>query len=549
MKRPLLWLLSCLILGILLESRWGIAGQIAERRLTLTLYGLLLCCWYGFARGDSARLATLVLGLLAVLTGMSRYAATNQLPAHHISRFVTDELVTLEGYLAQPPEIRIYVAPNGFEKRRYLYVETTWLEQGARRRRVCGRVRLTLGETPPPFTAKTFAYGDVLRTRLRLHLPQNSAAMGDFDYRAYLQRQGIYLVGYLRHDRYLIKLPEQQGNWLLSRIYALQTHILQFFDDYVPASERTVINPTFEAIQVIKAMTIGTGYELSPLTQAYFRQSGLYHLLVVSGVNVGILIWVTHQLLFRLLRIPRRRGNLLLPIVLFAYVGLTGFQFPVLRATLMALTVYFAITCSRLAEPLYSLAFAGALLLFLFPNALPDVSFQLTIAATGFILLLFGFVQQFAWWPRVFPQGDAPPGDERRTRRTWLRYPAQIVVLTLLMTTGAMIGVSPLLAFYFQRAYPYSFPSNLLAEPLVGLLLPLSLVSSVFSFVPELPEIVAAPLLAVNVFLAKCLMAVAKLFSGNDLMIPRPSILMLTLYYLVWSGLLSYRRKEKRDGA
>jgi len=501
--------------------------------LTILFYGLLLCSWYVLYRFNSARLATFLLGIIAIMIGMTRYFSTNQVPVHHLSNFVkTDELVTIEGFLTQPPEFGIYVAQTaGFEKRQYLSVETTWLEQGGLRSRVCGKVRLTLSDSTLPHpAAKTFAYGDVIRTRLLLRIPRNADETENFDYREFLRRRGIYFVGYLDHDRNIIKLPDQQGNFLFRWIYALQARILQFFDNYIALHAPSAFSPTADALQVIKAMTLGNDDELTPLVKAHFRQSGLYHLLVVSGVNVGILVWVVHQF-FRLVHIPPRQGNILLPFVLFLHAGLTGFQFPVLRATIMALAIYLALMCNRISDPLYSLAFSGGLILLFFPTALFDVSFQLTVAATAFILLLLRFLQQFPLWERL---SGAP-------------YLLRMPLLTLLMTVGAMLGVSPLIAWYFQRIYLYSLVSNLLALPIISLFLPLSLVLSFFSFL--LPWNLLSPLVFVDVILAKSLMFVAALFAGADVMILRPSPVILVVYYLVMAcGLTLYRRKEKVVG-
>jgi competence protein ComEC len=530
MTRPLLPILFGFISGILVEYHWSLIERMDGRHfgngahLTLIgVYAVLLCIWYVLYRLNYSRLSTYWLLLIAIVIGMTRYAAHMHTPVHHISHFVENERVTIEGFLYKPPESGVSFFQNRFRENHYLYVETIWIEQGELRYRVCGKVLITLmGPRFPHSKKKPFSYGDTIRTRLRLHIPKDDKDSGDFDYREYLRRRGIYLVGYLDSDRYIINLPECQGNPILTWIYILRDRIVRFLDMYSP----TQIQDTSEAIQVIKAMTLGTSRELSPEVKEKFRHSGMYHFLVISGIHIGILVWVFHQLL-HILHIPLRYRSIVLTAILLLYAGLTGFHFPVLRATIMAVVLYFSITCNRIPDPLYSLAFSVSIILFIFPTALFEVSFQLTVAATTSILFLYRCLTHFTWWERFscFP------------------YLVRLPLMTLLMAAGAMIGISPLLIFYFQQLYPYSLISNLIALPAISLLLPFSLFSSLLSLF--LPWNLVHPLLSVNVFLAKWFTFLTTLFPEFDVVLPQPTPLMLVFYYIiVYCGLNVYQKNS-----
>lgn len=519
---PLFWGMLC---GILLESQWDTIGRISELIepfpfILIGGYGLILCLWVVFHRLHYNRLATYLLLVLVVIVGMTRYAFHVRLPVHHIANFVTDERVTLEGILYKPPEKGGDIVYQNATPNQYLYVKTTWLEQGASRYRACGNVRITLLGSPLLLSErKTFSYGDTIRTRIRLRLPQN---FDDFDYQEYLQRQGIYLLGTLGHDRYIIKLPQKQGNVILTGIYSLRTRILDFLEDYVTIQGQSVSAP----VQVIKAITVGTSRELSQEMKERFRNSGMYHFLVVSGIHVGILAGVGHFLL-RAFRFPLRYGSLFLFPGLLWYAGVTGFHFPVLRAVIMAGVIYFAITCNRIPDPLYSLMFAGGVLIFLTPSAVFDVSFQMTVAATASILLLYKRLMRESLGQRLLQTHLA------------IRVP----VFSLIMTTGAMLGIAPLLLFYFHEISPYPFISNLIALPIVSLILPLSLVTEVLSFV--LPWRFLYPLVSVDVILVKGLLFLTDIFPPVEMDIPRFSAWFLLVYYLfVYWGVTRFRRHQ-----
>lgn len=522
MTRPLLPVLFCFISGILVEYHWNLLQQVDGLHFQngvhlppIVLYFLLFCIWYVLYRLNYSHLSTCCLLLIAIVIGMTRYAAHTYMPVHHIARFVEDEWVTFEGVIYKPPEEGV----TKFGKRQDLYVKTRWLEQGSSRYQVCGKIRITLTSPSFPRTeTKTFAYGDTIRARLHLHTPKNYDDSEEFNYREFLRRQGIYLIGELRYARYIIKLPYYQGNRLFTWIYTLRDRIIRVLDTY----SLTHSQDSAEAIQVIKAMTLGMSRELSAEVKEQFRRSGMYHFLIISGVHIGIMVWVFHQIL-HLLHVPLRYRSFFLTAILLLYAGLTGFHFPVLRATIMAVVLYFSITCNRIPDPLYSLAFSVGIILVIFPTALFEVSFQLTVAATTSILFLYRFLKHFTWWERFFQFPDI------------IRLP----LITLLMTTGAMLGISPLLVFYFQQFYPYSLVSNLVALPVISLLLPFSLFSSILSLF--LPWNLMYPLLSINVFLAKWLLFLTNLFPEFDVTLPRPTPIMLGFYYVaVYCGLNFY---------
>lgn len=531
MIRPLIPILLGFVSGLLLEAQWHVLANLSTSfpkssiPLVGMLSGLLLLLWAGCYRLHKARLATLILILLSVFVGLSRYAIDLVLPTNHIANFVTDERVTIEGVLYKPVEIS---APSRFAQlppNRYLYVRATWLEQGATRYQVCGNLRLTIrGSWLLAAENKTFTYGETIRTRLRLYVPKNYT--DDFDYREYLRRQGIYLLGTIAHDRYIIKLPERQGHWLFSHMYALRDRMMRFFEAYAAAHPAAV-----DPLLVMKAMTLGTGRELSPALQASFRNSGMYHLLVVSGINVGLLATVIHFVL-GLLYVPKSYRNMIVIPVIFCYAGLSGFQYPVLRAALMTTVFYLAITCNRVSEAFYSLLFSIGVLLLISPTGLFDVSFQLTVLATASILLSNACCSQFAWWPKLLQTS------------TYIRVP----VMTCIMTLGATMGVSPLLAFYFQQLSPYTFVSNLASLPIVTLLLPGGFVVEALALF--LPWQVVNPLCTVTLWLARAFIMLSDLFPPYAIRIDQPSPVFLASYYLVLFGgsfLWLHRRRKQTD--
>ncbi len=532
MARPLIPVVLALILGVWIESWRSAAFSSLFPSSALPVFAAyaLLLIGASFAhlrRRDHA--ATACLLLLAFLTGMTRYAVVMRLPAHHLARLVDDEIVTIEGFLYQPPEM------IGYNRR--LYVETTIVEKDGQRYVATGRARITLTDESLPNTGrKRLTYGDMLRARLRLAPPQNRD--DEFDYREFMQRRGIYRVGSLRSDRNLLMLPQKSGNPVISHLYRFQSKMIAFLNAFPQktAQEPPPLDSPRYAIQVIQAMTIGTGYVLHPDIRATFRNSGMYHILVISGIHFAILAGVFH-LLFNLFGIPWQARNVILTIVFFFYAGITGFQYPVMRSVCMALIFYASFTCNRLSDSLYSLWFTVGLFVIIDPNALFDVSLQLTVAATGGILLVFRWLNARAWFQRL---KNAPKF-------------FQAVAMSVLSSVAAMLGVTPLMMYYFQQANAFSLISTPLSLPLVTVMLPLSMLVCFGALLPKAVWPFLKQLLWLDVWLSRLLIKFSDLFPAIDFSVERPYWIALplyyTLFYLLFAGDLKKLCQKSKTSA
>ncbi len=530
MSRPLIPVALALLLGVWFES-WRseafspIFPSFAP--LIVTACILLVIAWLVAYLRRRDRAASAALLMLLFLIGMTRYAAVTRLPVYHIAQLVEDGIVTIEGYLYKPPETL------GMGRR--LYVETTIVEKDGLRCAATGRVRITLtNESQPNTGRKRLAYGDMFRARLRLAPPKNQH--DDFDYREFMARRGIYRVGSLRSDRNLLMLPEKQGHPILRHLYRAQGRMLDFlnaFPQKTPQEPLPLDAPRY-AVQVIQAMTIGTGYVLHPDVRATFRNSGMYHILVISGIHFAILAGVFH-VAFTLLGVPWQARNVVLAVVFLVYAGITGFQYPVMRSVCMALIFYASYTCNRVSDSLYSLWFTVALFVMLDPNALFDVSLQLTVAATGGILLAFRRWNDQAWFQRL------------RAAPKWM----QAIAMSVLSSVAAMLGVTPLMMYHFKTLTLFSLISTPLSLPLVTVMLPLSLLVCFGALLPQAVWPFLRPLLWLDVWLSRLLIKFSGLFPSIDFSVAPPHWIGLPLYYALFywwgtGGLNTWRRAAKK---
>ncbi len=192
------------------------------------------------------------------------------------------------------------------------------------------------------------------------------------------------------------------------------------------------------------------------------RDSGLTHLLSVSGLHVSAVIGLSYLLAMRLLALwPWLALRVRLPLAAAAvgalagigYTLLTGAEVPTVRSCIGALLVLIALALGREPLSLRMLAAAAFAVLLLWPESLAGPSFQMSFTAVLAIVALHGSapVRSFLA-PRE--EGVIARGGRR---------------LLMLLATGVAIELAlmPIVLFHFHKAGLYGALANVIAIPLV----------------------------------------------------------------------------------
>lgn len=193
-----------------------------------------------------------------------------------------------------------------------------------------------------------------------------------------------YAVG----DRVIIEgYADQNGNIFKPKVEKIGTATVNF--SYV-SKVRSKIASTVSGIlpQKEAALVLGTVLGLNSMPDDFKQElikTGTIHVVVVSGQNLMILAGVV----MAFTRYLGRRQSLALS--LFAVLGyslIAGFEPPVIRASLLVLASVVGIYFGREVNAIWSLFLAGVLILFVWPQAVFEISFQLTFAASLGIITL-----------------------------------------------------------------------------------------------------------------------------------------------------------------
>jgi len=350
------------------------------------------------------------------------------------------------------------------------------------------------GEVENP--AKNLDYGNKISVQGKIVLPTSFTA--DFDYRKYLRRFGVQTI--IKNPAKFFVLEAKQGNWFLEKAKISRNWLEKNLEKSLP-------NPH---AKIAMGVLLGVKNQLPKWTQTDFQNSGLMHLLVVSGTNVAIVIIAIGFLLRKYGRRLSFAGSLL---ALIFFVLMTGADAPILRAALMGGVAGLAIAWGKMNDA-RNLVLLSAVIIGLFQPLVVqnDLGFTLSFGATLGIIIGFPvlekifstFAQIFAGiWATVDRRGifnsssaqSKPPlllgegGGEVVFKKT-IKTIFQILAISL----AAQITILPILIKSFGYFPLGGIPANLFSEPLIPFIMFFSFISSLLGFLPLIPaKIIAIP--------------------------------------------------------
>ncbi len=367
--------------------------------------------------------------------------------------------------------------------------------------------------------------GDRLDVPLRLKPVERFRTAGAFQYADYLQGQGIAAHASVVGSRIAPLGPSPPG--LRCRLYEAQSWASGRLLAYAASSDNQrlprVLRLGTQEARMLNAMLFGDRSGLNHALRTGFERTGTFHLFVVSGLHIALVaaavFWLTGRL-----RAPPWLQTLTTLAGTTAYAALTGFGQPAQRALAMTAVFLIARLFTRDRDPLNALGAAILAMLVLAPSSLFDASFQMTVLV---ILAIAGIAAPmtqhtpirlasvarlvFVRPRRVFRSPDAQLilmlelwggalagvcGRWSRRLPAWsLRLLLRASELVLISLVAELVMVLPM-AVYFHRLPLFSVPANLMVLPLIGVLVPVAILTFVSSLLSAKLALVPASLTA-----------------------------------------------------
>lgn len=333
-----------------------------------------------------------------------------------------------------------------------------------------------------------------------------------------LKKKGIVAIGYIRQMQIVNK-----GKGVLAWINKKRQRLGRIIDNSL--SE--------ESASFHRAIIPGLKGKIGQDMRDSFSSTGLAHLLSISGTHFGLLAFIIFKIVkmvvkFLPVRILTRMTLyvtptqiaiiLTLPLLIF-YALLSGTSTPTVRSLIMIFIYMFALFLGRRDQWLNSLAIAAIIILLWQPNALFDLSFQLSFVA----VLSIGYVLERNSGYRI----------ENSESRQLIKKILEKVKTVTLITIAAVLGTAPIVTLVFKQ-FPLISPiTNLIVTPLVCfIILPLGFFTG---FIALLFNMSSMPLNELTDSITHFTLNLTKAFSNipySNLHVPNPSFIIIVLYLL-----------------
>jgi competence protein ComEC len=292
--------------------------------------------------------------------------------------------------------------------------------------------------------------GQRWRFTVRLRQPHGNLNPHGFDYELYLFEQGIRATGYVRaSDRAAPALLEASAGRPVDR---LRQRVRDAIDAHVRDPR---------AAGVLAALAVGDQSAIEREDWQLFRNTGVAHLMSISGLHVTMFAWLAGLLVAAVWRRSSRAVHLWPApwagrvgglVAATAYAVFAGWGVPAQRTVWMLAAVTLLQLSGRRWPWAMVLLLAAVVVSALDPWALLQPGFWLSFVAVG-LLMASEPAQQAA---------------DRRRERWWQRLAvaARGGVRTQLVAT---LGLTPLSLVFFQQVSLVGLLANLIAIPLVTL--------------------------------------------------------------------------------
>ncbi len=303
-------------------------------------------------------------------------------------------------------------------------------------------------------------YGDRILINKNLQAIKNSGNPGAFNYQRYAAFQQTFHNVFLKEKDWVL-LPDKKVNGFKQFIFTARENILK--------NLRKNINVGKDELGIAEALLIGYTNDLDKdLVQAY-SNTGVVHIIAISGMHLG-LIYIMLVWLFA--RIPFINKSKLVQVILilsclWLFSLLTGAAASVLRSAVMFTFITIGNNLTKKSSIFNSLAVSAFVLLCYNPYFLWDVGFQLSyLAVVGIVVFQKPIYNLFYI-------------KNKQLDRVW-----KLMAISL----GAQILTFPICIYYFHQFPNLFLITNIIAVPLSGIILYAEIFLVAFSWIPFAAE-------------------------------------------------------------
>lgn len=303
-----------------------------------------------------------------------------------------------------------------------------------------------------------------------------------------------FKIDNITYKMYANKIEVLKYNKIKTYLYNLKENICNIYDDILPQKESNIL----------KAMILGEKQFLDNETIDLYRTSGIYHILAISGLHIGILsLFLTKIFKF----VNRRFGYIFVIIILIFYCIFTGASLSTIRATIMCITVLIANILFRSPDFISSISLSAIILLIKNPYYLFDIGFLYSYTSVFSIAFLGGRICSI--------------------------YNIKGIYKAFIISFFVCLSIKPITAYYFYNFTILDTLLNIIIIPFMSIVVIIGFISSIVGMfsIPIAKFLIGSVYYILRLFTYIC--KVVENMNFNNIIIGRPSIFVIISLYIM----------------
>ncbi|WP_282072754.1 ComEC/Rec2 family competence protein [Polaribacter atrinae] len=282
-----------------------------------------------------------------------------------------------------------------------------------------------------------------------------------FNYKSYLAKQGIHHQIFIDENQFL------RLNTKAKTVFGLSATFRNLIQKGL---EKYHFKP--DELAVINALLLGQRQDISKELIVDYQRAGAIHILAVSGLHVGVILWILSFIFKPVERIKYGKfiKTVIIVSLLWMFAFIAGLSASVVRAVTMFTFLAIGLSFRRKNVVEFSFISSMLFLLLIKPMFLFDVGFQLSYLA------VFGIL-----WTQPKIYGIWKP------KYKIVNFFWQLLTVSL----AAQVGILPLSIYYFQQFPGLFLASNLVIIPFLGAILIGGILVIITAVLDVLPQFLA----------------------------------------------------------
>lgn len=274
---------------------------------------------------------------------------------------------------------------------------------------------------------------------------------GEFNYHNYLTSNSISGI-FITYPTDSVKILDSSKNYFKSILFSIRKSI----DSIIKGLHKP------ETAALLKGLILADRSEIAYETKTEFINSGVIHVLAVSGLHVGYILLIV---VFIFGRFGVFTKALLTIISLLFFMLLTGASPSVTRATIMSIVIIIAFLTNRSTNLINSISLAALLILLINPDEIFNPGFQLSFSAVLSIAIIYPIFQKYIY--------------RLKTKYKIIEY----VLLFAAVSLSAQLGTLPFTLAYFNKLSVIALFANLIVIPSIGVILAIGIITILTGYI------------------------------------------------------------------